>query len=89
MKVAFIGTGSMGGSMARNLAQAGIDITVFDLNAESLKKPAAAGAKVATSAADCVKGVDILITMLPTPAAIDAVMMGSGGVGAALEPNAL
>ena len=89
MKVAFIGTGSMGGSMARNLAQAGIDITVFDLNAESLKKPAAAGAKVAMTAADCVKGVDVLVTMLPTPAAIDAVMMGSGGVAAALEPNAL
>ena len=49
MKVAFIGTGSMGGSMSRSLAAAGIDITVFDLNSESMKKPIAAGAKAAQS----------------------------------------
>jgi 6-phosphogluconate dehydrogenase (decarboxylating) len=47
VKVAFIGTGSMGGSMSRNLAAAGIDITVFDLNTESMQKPIAAGAKAA------------------------------------------
>ena len=38
VKVAFIGTGSMGGSMSRNLAAAGIDITVFDLNKERDRK---------------------------------------------------
>ena len=75
MKVAFIGTGSMGGSMSRNLAAAGIDITVFDLNKESMQKPIAAGAKAANSGVECVSGADVLITMLPTPQAIEGCMV--------------
>lgn len=89
MKVAFVGTGSMGGGMARNLAAAGIDITVFDLNKASMEKPVAAGAKAATSAADCVREADVVITMLPTPAAIQEVMLGSGGVAEAMKDKAL
>lgn len=88
MKVAFIGTGSMGGSMSRNLAAAGVDITVFDLNTESLKKPAAAGAKVAANAIECVTGADFLITMLPTPQSIEACMI-AGGVAAAMKPGSM
>lgn len=72
MRVGFIGTGSMGGGMARNLALAGVDIAVFDLNAEALERPVDAGARRAASADDCVAGVDVLITMLPTPKAIEA-----------------
>ena len=88
MKVAFIGTGSMGGSMSRNLAAAGIDITVFDLNTESMQKPIAAGAKAATSGVDCVTGADVLITMLPTPQAIEGCMISSG-VAAAMKPGSM
>ena len=88
MKVAFIGTGSMGGSMSRNLAAAGVDITVFDLNTESLKKPAAAGAKIAANAIECVTGADFLITMLPTPQSIEAVMIASG-VAKAMKPGSM
>ena len=88
MKVAFMGTGSMGGSMSRNLSAAGIDITVFDLNTESMKKPIAAGAKGAASALECVAGADVLITMLPTPQAIEGCMV-SGGVAAAMKPGSM
>ena len=89
MKVAFIGTGSMGGGMSRNLAAAGIDITVFDLNPKSMEEAVGVGAKAAGSAAECVQGADVTITMLPTPAAIDAVMLGVGGVAQALAPGSL
>ena len=88
MKVAFIGTGSMGGSMSRNLAAAGVDITVFDLNTESMQKPIAAGAKGAASAVECVTGADVLITMLPTPQAIEGCMV-AGGVAAAMKPGSM
>ena len=88
MKVAFIGTGSMGGSMSRNLATAGVDITVFDLNTESMQKPIAAGAKGASSAVDCVAGADVLITMLPTPQAIEGCMI-AGGVAASMKPGSM
>jgi len=88
LKVAFIGTGSMGGSMSRNLASAGIDITVFDLNKESMQKPIQAGAKAAANAIECVKDADVLITMLPTPAAIEGCMV-AGGVAAAMKPGSM
>ena len=88
MKVAFIGTGSMGGSMSRNLATAGVDITVFDLNSETMKKPMGAGAKGAASALDCVNGADDLITMLPTPQAIESCMV-AGGVASAMKPGSM
>ncbi|MBI3429952.1 MAG: NAD(P)-dependent oxidoreductase, partial [Actinobacteria bacterium] len=88
MKVAFIGTGSMGGGMSRNLALAGVDITVFDLNTDSMAKPIEAGAKAAASALECVAGADVLITMLPTPAAVEACMI-SGGVANVLGEGAL
>ena len=88
MKIAFIGTGSMGGSMSRNLASAGFDVTVFDINPENLKKPVAAGAKAAESGAAAVKEADVLITMLPTPASIEAAMIGSK-VAASLHENAI
>ena len=88
MKISFIGTGSMGGSMSRNLAHAGFDITVFDLNVENMKKPISAGAKSASSGVEAVSGADVLITMLPTPASIESVMIGSGVAGA-LKSNSI
>ncbi len=78
----------MGGSMSRNLAAAGVDITVFDLNTESMQKPVAAGAKAAGSAVECVSGADVVITMLPTPASIEACFI-AGGVAAAIKPGSL
>ncbi len=88
MKIAFIGTGSMGGSMSRNLAQAGFDITVFDLNPENMKKPVTAGAKSATSGTEAVANADVLITMLPTPASIESAMINSG-IAAAMKPDSI
>jgi 3-hydroxyisobutyrate dehydrogenase len=88
MNVAFIGTGSMGGSMSRNLAAAGVNITVFDLNTASMEKPVAAGAIAGTSAIDAVKDADFLITMLPTPQSIEACMI-SGGVAKAMKPGSM
>ena len=78
----------MGGSMSRNLAAAGIDITVFDLNKDSMQKPIAAGAKAANSGVECVSGADVLITMLPTPQAIEGCMVTSG-VAAAMKPGSM
>lgn len=89
MRIAFIGLGNMGGPMSRNLASAGLDVTVYDANPAQAAVPAAAGAAVAASAAEAVAGADLLITMLPTPAVVEDVMLGGGGVLAALPDGAL
>ncbi len=63
--VAFIGLGNMGGGMAANQAKAGRAVRAFDLSAAALEKAKAAGCTPTASAAEAVKGADIIITMLP------------------------
>ena len=61
--VALLGTGTMGAGMARNIAQAGMPLRVWNrtrAKAEGL----ADVATVADSAADAVRGADVLVTML-------------------------
>jgi len=64
-KIAFIGLGNMGGPMAANLVKAGFDVAAFDLSAPARDQVAKAGVPVAATAAEAVRGRDVLITMLP------------------------
>src|SRR5258706_4611670 len=64
-KIGFIGLGNMGGGMAANLVKAGHAVTAFDISAPALQRATAAGCQVATTAAQAVREVDAVITMLP------------------------
>src|SRR3954467_5898062 len=63
--IAFIGLGNMGGPMAANLVKAGHKVVGFDLVQGLLDQAKADGATTAGSAAEAVKGADVVITMLP------------------------
>src|SRR5262245_19717963 len=76
-RVGFVGLGTMGLPMARRLVQAGHELVAYDLDRSSA---AAASARVAASAAEAARGVDVVITSLPSPAAIEAVLFGDGGI---------
>ncbi len=89
MRVAFVGLGHMGGPMSRRLAEAGLDLTVFDLDATRAVPALERGARLAASAAGAASAADVLVTMLPTPAAVAEVMLGAGGALEALPPGAL
>ncbi len=89
MTVAFIGLGNMGGPMSRNLAAAGVPLTVYDPVPERAAAALEHGAIAAGSAGGAVTGADVLITMLPTPAVVEDVMLGGGGVLASLPDGAL
>ena len=71
--IAFIGLGHMGGGMAPNLAKAGHEVRAFDLVAEAVQHAAEGGCTPAGSAADAVKGADVVITMLPASKHVRAV----------------
>ena len=75
MKIAFIGLGIMGKPMAKNLLKAGHQLQVYDRNQATLEEMAAAGATVCGSSADTVKGVDLVITMLPNSPHVKSVML--------------
>lgn len=64
-RIAFIGLGNMGGPMAANLAKAQHHVTAFDLSEEAVKTAVEKGAHKAASAAEAVKGAEIVVTMLP------------------------
>jgi 3-hydroxyisobutyrate dehydrogenase len=64
-KIAFIGLGNMGGPMAANLAKAQHHVMAFDLSSSAVDAAVDKGAKKAASAAEAVKGAEIVVTMLP------------------------
>ena len=72
-RIAFIGLGHMGGGMAPNLAKAGHEVRAFDLVAEAVDKAVAGGCSPAPSAAEAVRDVDVVVTMLPAAKHVRAV----------------
>jgi len=72
-KIAFIGLGHMGGGMAPNLAKAGHEVRAFDLVPEAVQHAVEGGCSAAPSAAEAVKGADVVITMLPAAQHVRAV----------------
>ncbi len=88
MKIGFIGLGNMGRHMARHLILAGHDVTVHDARSEAALEHLNLGARWVDSPATCAEGVDVLITMLPTPRVVEDVLV-RGGAGAALAPGSL
>ncbi len=75
MRIAFIGLGIMGKPMAKNLLKAGHELRVYDVNKEAVEELGAAGAIACTCAADTVKNVDLVITMLPNSPHVKEVML--------------
>jgi len=87
--VAVLGTGTMGGPIARNLLRAGYEVRVWNRTAAKAEELASDGALLASTPATAVTGVDVVITMLADGAAVEEVMAGAGGALAALDPGAV
>jgi 3-hydroxyisobutyrate dehydrogenase-like beta-hydroxyacid dehydrogenase len=69
----------MGAPMAANVLRRGFPLTVWNRTPERAAPLVEAGARLASSPADCVRGADVVILILADPPAVDAV------VGAMLE----
>ena len=77
MKIAFIGLGNMGGGMAANLVKAGHEVNAFDLSEEALATAKSKGCAPFTDAAEAVRGVEAVVTMLPNGGIVKSVYEGS------------
>jgi 3-hydroxyisobutyrate dehydrogenase len=88
-RVGFVGLGHMGAPMCEQVLRAGFATTVFDLRPEAVDAAVRRGARAAASAAGCAAAADVLVTMLPGPAQVEAVLLGDGGALAALAPGGL
>lgn len=78
-RVGFIGLGIMGKPMALNILKAGYDVTVNDLNTESVETLVQAGAAFGTPA-DMGATCDVIITMLPASHHVEQVVLGENGL---------
>ncbi len=87
--VAFLGLGLMGAPMAANLLRGGFALTAWNRTSAKAAALTADGAKVASTAADAVRGADIVITMLSNGSAVEEVLFGSNGVADAIAKGAL
>ena len=64
MRIALLGTGTMGAGMARSAHREGHDVVVWNRTAEKAKPLADDGITVAGSVAEAVSGAEVVITML-------------------------
>jgi len=88
-KVAFVGIGVMGFPMAKHLIEAGYDLTVHNRHPEKCRELLNMGAKLAPSAAEVARDVDIVFTMLPTEHTVREVVLGEGGVASGARPGTI
>jgi 3-hydroxyisobutyrate dehydrogenase len=83
--IAVIGAGIMGSAMTRRIVAAGLSTRVWDRSERAIEALGDAGAVVAASAPEAVRGVDVVITMLPTAEVVNEVMFGGHVVDALAE----
>ena len=87
MKIGFVGLGNMGNPMCRNLLKHGHELKVYDVVADLVKKLEKEGCEVATSPADCSRGVEMVITMLPSSPHVRTVYLGESGILKRVAPG--
>lgn len=88
-KIAFIGLGNMGGPMAANLLKAGHAVTVFDLSKDAVEILVGQGATTQSTAQECVKGAEFVISMLPAGKHVSSVYLGNDGLINHIAPGSL
>lgn len=89
MNLGFVGLGTMGLPMARQLLVAGHRVVGFDLDPEALERHHAHGGGVAASATEAARGADAVVTMLPEARHVRAALFGDAGVAEGLAEGGL
>jgi len=87
MKISFLGLGRMGQGMAHLLVAADYDLNVYDLYPEQAKSLVDAGARLSPTIADAVLDRDVVITMLPSDAALNSLVTSAGGLLESMQPG--
>jgi 3-hydroxyisobutyrate dehydrogenase len=82
--VAVLGTGTMGGPMARNLARAGISVRAWNRSRDKAEALAEDGVQVCGTPAEAADGAGVILTMLADTDAVLAAVDGPDGAFGAL-----
>ncbi len=88
-KIGFIGLGRMGRPMASNLQRKGFSLIVYDIAADAVDALVALGASAASDAAQVAAQCEVIFTMLPASADVEATVLGAHGLLAHSRPDSV
>jgi 3-hydroxyisobutyrate dehydrogenase len=88
-RVGFVGTGIMGGPMARNALKAGFPVTVTNRTLSRAEPLAKDGATVVKTPREVAERSDIVVTMVPNTPHVEAAVFGPDGVAAGARDGLL
>lgn len=87
MRIGFIGTGSMGNPVARNLQTAGHQLFIHDLRRQAAENLLASGATWCADAAEVGRQADRVVLSLPSHVEVEAVCFGTDGLLSTIRPG--
>lgn len=89
MRVGFIGLGTMGAPMARNLLAADFEVVVHNRTRSKEEPLAEAGAERAGSPGEAASGADVVVTIVSDTPDVEEVLFGTDGVAAGAGEGAV
>src|SRR5918999_1469349 len=78
--IGFVGLGTIGGAIARNIQEAGYPMMVHDILPQAVQPLVQGGAEPATSPAEIARHCRIVLTSLPGPREVEEVALGINGL---------
>ena len=78
--VGFIGLGTMGLPMARNILKAGFELAVYDVRPESVRVLADDGAVACGSCREVADRSEAIVSIVPDVEQVEQIMLGADGV---------
>ncbi|MBM3770825.1 MAG: NAD(P)-dependent oxidoreductase [Acidimicrobiia bacterium] len=89
MTIGFIGLGTMGTPMVRNLLKGGYGVTVWARRPEAVTPLVTSGARHANAPADVAAASDIVVTMVTDTHAVEDVVLGARGIVRGARPGSV
>jgi 3-hydroxyisobutyrate dehydrogenase-like beta-hydroxyacid dehydrogenase len=87
MRIGFVGTGSMGNPVARNLQSAGHQMFVHDVRKEATEELLAAGASWCETPAEVARRAEAVLLSLPSQLEVEQVCFAADGLFSTIEPG--
>lgn len=87
MKVGIVGVGTMGTPMAAGLLASGYGVAACDANPENAARAGSIGAEVFSTPRQVAEQAPVVLTCLPSPALVDLVVNGPGGILEGASPG--
>jgi 3-hydroxyisobutyrate dehydrogenase-like beta-hydroxyacid dehydrogenase len=82
-----VGLGIMGGAFAKHLLKAGFNVVGYDVAPAAIRSFVKAGGQPAGSPAEVAARASIVITSLPSPAAMEEAYFGKAGIAVGARPG--